>query len=143
MPMIQLTASTGALVGVDRAALRATLESTLLRWEGAPDTPFFRAQAWSSVAEADFGSTEDTLPRFRVDVTVPQGALSERRRTGLVDEATRVVLHASGLAPEQALQVWVLVHEQPEGSWGAGGEIIRFTELKRIAAAQRTEAADA
>ncbi len=143
MPMIQLTASAGALVEVDRAELRATLESTLLRWEGAPDTPFFRAQAWSSVAEADFGSTEDTLPRFRVDVTVPQGALSERRRTGLVDEATRVVLHASGLAPEQALQVWVLVHEQPEGSWGAGGEIIRFTELKRIAAAQRAEAADA
>ncbi|MCA0155965.1 tautomerase family protein [Tsukamurella sp. M9C] len=143
MPMIQLTASAGALTGVDRAALRATLESTLLRWEGAPDTPFFRAQAWSSVAEADFGSSEDALPRFRVDVTVPQGALSERRLVGLVDEATRVVLHTAGLSPESALQVWVLVHEQPEGTWGAGGGIVRFAELKQIAAAQRAEAADA
>lgn len=140
MPMIQLTATAGALAGVDRHALRRTLEAALLRWEGAPDTAFFRAQAWSGIVESEnFGSTADEQSRFRVDVTVPQGALSPRRVDGLVDEVTKVVLDTAGLQQQHALQVWVLVHEQPEGTWGAGGNVIRFAELKELAAAQRAE----
>jgi hypothetical protein len=42
-----------------------------------------------------------------VDVTVPQGALSERRTAGLVEEATRTVLEAAGLSRAEALRVWV------------------------------------
>ena len=145
MPLIHLTASAGALPGADRDALRRALESTLLRWEGAPDTAFFRAQAWSGITEsATFGSTEDALPRFRVDVTVPAGALSPRRLAGLVDEVTGAVLDAAGLDRQHALQVWVLIHEQADGSWGAGGAVIRFAELKQLASARGTGvAADA
>jgi hypothetical protein len=47
----------------------------------APDTAFFRGQAWSRVDEVTpgaFTALEDDEPRFRVDVTVPQGALSDR-----------------------------------------------------------------
>lgn len=140
MPMIELTVPAGVIDGPGRAALHKALTATLLRWEGAPDTAFFRAQAWCRISEAPegtFGSAEDGDPRFRVDVTVPQGALSERRRAGLVDEATRKVLEAAGLGEKDALRVWVLVHEQPEGTWGAGGQIIRFEELKKMAAAQQ------
>ncbi len=52
---------------------------------------------------------------------MPQGALSERRKGGLVQDATQTVLSAAGLAPDDALRVWVLVYEQPDGTWGAGG----------------------
>lgn len=70
---------------------------------------------------------------MRVDVTVPAGALSERRKAGLVGEATSVVLAAAGWTERDALRVWVLIHEQPDGTWGAGGSVIRYADLVALA----------
>ncbi|MFD6392756.1 tautomerase family protein [Nocardia sp. NPDC055029] len=140
MPMIQLTLPEGVLTGDIRQQLQKTLATTLLTWEGAPDTAFFRAQAWCLIHEVPagaFGTAEDDLPRFRVDATVPEGALSERRKAGLVKQVTDDVLAAAGLTEADALRVWVLIHEQPEGTWGAAGNIIRFAELKALAAGER------
>lgn len=140
MPMIQLTVPTGVIDRAARRNLQRTLAATLLKWEGAPDTAFFRAQAWSRVDEVPgdgFAALEDDLPRFRVDVTVPQGALSARRKEGLVKEVTDQVLAAAGLAASDALRVWVLVHEQAEGTWGAAGAIVRFDDLKAAAQSSR------
>lgn len=108
MPMIQLTAPAGALTSEGRASVQRALANTLLRWEGAPDTAFFRASAWSYLNElpADAQTTaEDDEPRFRVEVTVPEGALSERRKAGLVGEATSVVLSAAALGEDDAGRV--------------------------------------
>ncbi|MEU9656603.1 tautomerase family protein [Streptomyces chartreusis] len=143
MPMIRLTAPAGALTEQGRGSVRRDLAAVLLRWEGAPDTAFFRAQAWSYLVELPPGAqatAEDDAPRFLVEVTVPQGALSERRRAGLVEEATRTVLAAAGLTAEEALRVWVLVHEQPDGTWGAGGSVIRHADLVALAKGQRADA---
>ncbi|MFE0679091.1 4-oxalocrotonate tautomerase family protein [Streptomyces sp. NPDC058867] len=139
MPMIRLTVPTGALTDQGRATIQRDLAAVLLRWEGAPDTPFFRAQAWSYLTELPEGAqrtAEDDAPRFLVEATVPQGALSERRKAGLVEEATAAVLSAAGLSPDRALRVWVLVHEQPEGTWGAGGSVIRHADLVALAKGQ-------
>ncbi|MFG3268134.1 tautomerase family protein [Streptomyces bobili] len=141
MPMIRLTAPAGALTEQGRQSIQRDLAAVLLRWEGAPDTAFFRAQAWSYLTELPTGAqttAEDDAPRFLVEVTVPHGALSERRKTGLVEEATKTVLAAAGLGPDEALRVWVLVHEQPEGTWGAGGSVVRYADL--VALAQRDKA---
>ncbi len=35
---------------------------------------------------------------------MPQGALSERRKAGLVEDATQTVLKAAGLSPDEALR---------------------------------------
>jgi phenylpyruvate tautomerase PptA (4-oxalocrotonate tautomerase family) len=140
MPMIQLTVPAGVLPVEERRKLQNALAATLLRWEGAPDTAFFRAQAWSrvdEVPEGAFGALEDDLPRFRVDVTVPAGALSDRRKQGLITEVTADVLAAAGLGEADGLRVWVLVHEQPEGTWGAAGQVVRFSELAALAREQR------
>lgn len=64
---------------------------------------------------------------------MPQGALSERRKAGLVEDATQTVLKAAGLSPDEALRVWVLIHEQPDGTWGAGGSVIRYADLVALA----------
>lgn len=141
MPMIHLTLPAGVLDQSARRDIQNTLAATLLRWEGAPDTAFFRAQAWCRVDEvpADaFAALEDELPRFRVDVTVPEGGLSQRRKEGLIKEVTEQVLAAAGLTDTDALRVWVLVHDQPEGTWGAGGAVVRFQELKALAQSQRS-----
>lgn len=141
--MIQLTLPAGVLTAEARISVQKELAAVLLKWEGAPDTAFFRAQAWVLLDEVDFGrfgALEDGAPRFRVDVTVPEGALSARRKKGLVREATQIVLAAAGLDESEALRVWVLIHEQTEGTWGAGGAVIKFQELATLAQAQRSEA---
>ncbi|MFF0084454.1 4-oxalocrotonate tautomerase family protein [Streptomyces canus] len=143
MPMIRLTAPAGALTEPGRQSIQRDLAAVLLRWEGAPDTAFFRAQAWSYLVELPEGAqitVEDDAPRFLVEVTVPQGALSERRRAGLVEEATETVLAAAGLDRGDALRVWVLVREQPDGTWGAGGSVIRHADLVALAKGQRADA---
>jgi phenylpyruvate tautomerase PptA (4-oxalocrotonate tautomerase family) len=143
MPMIRLTAPAAALTEQGRQSIQRDLAAMLLRWEGAPGTAFFRAQAWSYLVELPEGAqitAEDDAPRFLVEVTVPQGALSERRKAGLVDEATKTVLAAAGLGQDDALRVWVLVHEQPDGTWGAGGSVIRYAELVALAKGQRADA---
>ncbi|MDN0199232.1 tautomerase family protein [Streptomyces sp. S.PNR 29] len=143
MPMIRLTAPHGALAEEGRRTVQRDLAAVLLRWEGAPDTAFFRAQAWSYLVELPEGAqttAEDDAPRFLVEVTVPQGALSERRKSGLVEDVTRSVLAAAGLSPDDALRVWVLVHEQPDGTWGAGGSVIRYADLVALAKGQQADA---
>ncbi|GAM48544.1 4-oxalocrotonate tautomerase [Nocardia seriolae] len=141
--MIHLTVPAGALTAEARGGLLKSLPKTLLEWEGAPDTAFFRAQAWcrvEEVADGGFAALEDDLPRFRVDVTVPEGGLSERRKAGLVEAVTDQVLAAAGLCEAGGLRVWVLIHEQPEGTWGAAGGIVKFKELAALARGQRENA---
>ena len=70
---------------------------------------------------------------------MPQGALSEPK-AGLAGEVTSVVLEAAGLSEKDARRVWVFVHEQPDGTWGVGGSIIRYADLVALAQEQRTDA---
>ncbi|AZQ38994.1 4-oxalocrotonate tautomerase [Streptomyces cyaneochromogenes] len=143
MPMIRLTVPSGSLTEEGRRTVQRDLAAALLHWEGAPGTEFFRAQAWSYLVELPEGAqttAEDDAPRFLVEVTVPQGALSERRKAGLVEEATQTVLDAAGLDRADALRVWVLVHEQADGTWGAGGSVIRYADLVALAKGQQADA---
>jgi hypothetical protein len=36
--------------------------------------------------------------------------------------------------------VWVLIHEQPDGTWGAGGAIVRHADLVALAKEQSVDA---
>ncbi|WP_245821864.1 tautomerase family protein [Lentzea waywayandensis] len=138
--MIELTAPAGSLTDAGRKSVQRDLAALLLKWEGAPDNEFFRSVAWTYLHELPTGAqttAEDDAPRFRVDVRVPAGALSDRRKAGLVQEATALVLEAAGLGEADALRVWVLIHEQPEGTWGAGGQIVKFADLKAAAQAAK------
>ena len=142
MPKIDLTYSAGALSPEAKAELPAKLAATLLKWEKAPDTEFFRSISWTHVHELAADATHDANgagapAHFVLDVTTPQGALSDRRRGELAREMTEQVLEAAGLTPEDGIRVWVLMHEIAEGSWGAGGGIVRFEQLREAAKEQR------
>ena len=143
MPKIQLTVPAGALTEEGRRGVQAELAAILLHWEGAPDTAFFRSLAWSYLHELPAGAqvtAQDELPRFLVEATVPAGALSQRRKEGLVADATAAVLAAAGLGEADALRVWVLVHEQADGTWGAGGTVFRHADLVALAQGQAADA---
>ena len=141
MPIFEVTYPQGALTEEARSKLMEDLTTTLLRAERAPDTDFFRSVTWSYAHELPAGAIHSagrpvTEPTFRIDVTTPEGALSDRRREEFVGAATALVREAAGIAEEDALRVWVLHHEVAEGSWGAGGQVIRFEQLRAIAKEQ-------
>jgi len=73
----------------------------------------------------------------------PGGALSDRRKAGLAGDATSVVLQAAGLGEADALRVWVLIHEQADGTWGAGGQIFRYSDLVALVGKPAKEQAGA
>ncbi len=148
MPMMDLTLPQGALDADARTALVDELTTVLLRAERAPDTEYFRSITWAFVHELpatgvySAGRPVDR-PVVRLQVTTPEGALSQRRRAELVAEATRVIREAVGIGDDDALRVWIVCHQVPEGSWGAGGRVVEFQALREAAAAARSEAATA
>jgi phenylpyruvate tautomerase PptA (4-oxalocrotonate tautomerase family) len=141
MPKVDVTIPEGQLSDDARTELPEQLAAALLRWEGAPDTEFFRSISWAHLHELPAAAIRtpdgEASPHAVIDVTVPQGALSERRRAGVVEEMTKIVLDATGWQSDDShLRVWVLVHEVPDGFWGAGGQIIRFEQLRAAAKAE-------
>jgi phenylpyruvate tautomerase PptA (4-oxalocrotonate tautomerase family) len=145
MPIFEVTYPEGALSGDARAKMMDDLTTALLRAERAPDTEFFRNVTWSYVHELPTGCVNSAgrpveAPTFKIDVTTPEGALSDRRREELVASATEIVREAAGIGEQDALRVWVLMHEVAEGSWGAGGQVIRFEQLREIARGERETA---
>lgn len=149
MPMIDLTYPEGALPEARRESLVEDLTTVLLRAERAPDTEFFRSVTWVYLHELPAhavcaGDRPVSEPTFRVEVRVPEGALSPRRKEELVAAATGAVREAAGLDEAAAMRVWVLIAEVPEGNWGAAGNVVAFEQLRAAAAQQReAEAAQA
>jgi len=132
MSQIALTVPVGVLTEEGKKTVQRDLARALLSWEGAPDQDIFKSLLWSYLHELPRGAqvtAADEAPRFRVDVTVPAGTMDDERRAGLVKEVTELVLAAADLGADQALRVWVLLHEQPDGTWGAGGRIMRLADI--------------
>ncbi|MEU0538287.1 tautomerase family protein [Nocardia sp. NPDC005978] len=144
MPIIDMTVVEGAIAPSKTQPLLDELATILLRWEGAPDTEFFREVTWVYLHEIAaerlaVGGRPGGAPRFRIDITVPAGALSERRKAGLIGDVHTAVLTAAGLDPHSvhAMHVWTLIREVPEGSWGVAGQPVTYQALKSASAAER------
>lgn len=145
MPMIDVTYPEGALEPEAREKLVQDLGAALLRAERVPDTEFFRSVTWVYVHElpahgVNAAGKPVSEPNFRVEVTTPQGALSDGRRAEMVEAGTAAVLEAAGLGPEDAMRVWILMREITEGGWGAGGQVVEFKQLVEAAKAEREKA---
>ena len=145
MPMIDITYPAGAISADQREALANELTTALLRAERAPDTEFFRSITWAIVHEQPEGTMLAAgrpvqAPVVRVEATTPEGALSERRRAEFVGAATKAISETFGIPDAETMtRVWVVHREIAEGSWGAGGQIIQFAQLREMAAAARAE----
>ena len=145
MPMIELTYPEGAIPADAREPLLDELATKLLAAEKAPDTEFFRSVTWVYANAIDpsalaVGGRPGGEPRFRVEITVPDGALSDRRKGILVDSVNRAVLGAAGLEESEGLRVWTIIREVPDGNWGVAGQQVRYQQLVEAAAAEREQA---
>ena len=143
MPQIELTVPRGALSDAATDDLMEQLTTTLLRWEGAPDTPAAREVSWGYVHEVAPERTyhrgvnaAGDAPRYRVDVTVPQGALDDAKKSGLVADVTSLILAAEGTDdPAAAMRVWVIISEVTDGNWGGAGRVWRLRDIAKFVAA--------
>jgi phenylpyruvate tautomerase PptA (4-oxalocrotonate tautomerase family) len=145
VPTFSLTYPEGALDAEVRNRLVDDLTSAILRAERVPESQFFRDITWAYVHELPPGAVfvagaPAERPVFKLDVTTPEGALSERRRAELIADATRLIREAAGIPHEEALRIWVLMHDVPDGHWGAGGQVVRFEQLRAIAQAEAAAA---
>ena len=123
MPFMAITYPQGALSTEAPATLAEELTTILLRAERAPDTEFFRNVTWLYTNElpgdcAYVGGAPTQAPTFKLDVSTPEGALSDRRRKELVAEATSAIREAADIPEDEGLRVWVLCHEVARGRLG-------------------------
>jgi len=145
MPMLELTYPKGAITPEAREELLEELATRMLAAEKAPDTEFFRSITWVYANEIEpemlaVGGRPGGEPRFRVQVTVPEGALSDRRKGILVDSFNQAILGAAGLDESEGIRVWTVIREIPDGNWGAAGQQVRYKQLVEAAAAEREKA---
>lgn len=141
MPMIDLTYVHGSLDQHQLTRLTDELVTALLRAERAPDTPFLRdntvvyLRALDPAAQS-VGGRGSGAPRFRVEMTVFEGALSQDRKEQLAADVHAAVCAAAAIDPAgpRAFHVWTLIHEIPEGNWAGGGKIIYHQQVKGLVA---------
>lgn len=141
MPMIDLTFVRGSVDSPALNELTDELVTVLLRAERAADTPFMRdntvvyLHALEPAAQLP-GGREASAPRFQVDVTVFENALSRERKEQLVADVHSAVCAAAGIDPKgpRAFHVWTLIHEIPEGNWAGGGKVIYYEQVKGLVA---------
>ena len=141
MPMIDLTYVRGSLDQQALGRLTDELVTALLRAERAPDTPFLRDNTLVYLHDLDpaaqsVGGRGPGAPRFRVEMTVFEGALSQARKEQLAADVHVAVCAAAGIDPEgaKAFHIWTLIHEIPEGNWAGGGKIIYYRQVKGLVA---------
>jgi len=145
MPMLDVTIPDGALSAGAEQQLLARLTDVLLEHEGADATnAAARSVAWVFLhrpAQVFVGGAPESEPHYRVLVTVPEGQFDDERRGAMVAAVTEAVLDAEqGVRPRDPSRVWVFATEMPEGTWGAGGRIVRLADIAHFVIGDRQKA---
>jgi phenylpyruvate tautomerase PptA (4-oxalocrotonate tautomerase family) len=139
--MIDVTFVRGSLNDDAMSRMTDELVTVLLRAERAPDTPFLRDNTVVYLHPLEpaaqlVGGRRQGEPRYRVDLTVFEGALSKERKEQLAADVHAAVCEAAGIDPAGARRyhVWTLIHEIPEGNWAGGGKIVYYEQVKGLVA---------
>lgn len=138
MPLLELTLPPEALAGHDLDELMGALAEVLLRWERAPShSEIVREITWCYVHRAEgmtLAGRTPPQPRFRIDVTLPAGMLDDQAKAGITADLTETFAQGIGdEAPDFAFRTWCLIHEIPDGNWGANGRIYRRKDIIDLA----------
>jgi len=134
MPMIDVYAAAGTFG--DTKKLAVVLASALMRIEGVPDIPMFRANTAAFIHEmpSEAASNVDgDSTHVRVQVLTNAGALDRQKQLAVVAEFSTMVGIA---AADDTLseRTWVLLTEAVDGGWGLWGHAHTNAEL--VAAAR-------
>ena len=127
--MIDLKPSDGAIAADALPALVDALTTVLLRHRGVPETDSSRTKIWVFVhrTEVFVAAQAPSDPHVVVEASIVEGGMDDDAKAGFVADATEAVRQASPDA-----RVWVLVHEVPDGAWGADGRVTRLADAQAI-----------
>lgn len=139
MPLAEMTMTRGALPEHSIGLLAQEITNILLDHQGArPGSEAASAITCLEITEVEptrlfFGGVPVGDNRYRVKFTIPSGAMSLERKSSLVEAVTRTVLAAEGTpwSEADAMRVWCIVSEIPDGNWASGGRIYRWREIVR------------
>ena len=143
MPLIQVTAPKDTLDKSQQDKLMSQVSNAVLTAEGAPlADPGAQSLVWAyyqeqPVSKIYVGGENLGQPPFRIDVTTPQGALTDAARNALVKALGDIVDDLVG-PYEGRLNHWAMLYEVNEGSWAGGGQVF---PLAGIQAAMNIKAA--
>ena len=107
----------------------------------APARAHETAAAMRTLSAVAVHELDSARPRYVVRVSVTAGALSAAKRKQVVAGATRA-LAASEADPDRLFrepEAWVHLVEVPEGSWGALGQPLDFSEIVGVIQQKRIE----
>jgi phenylpyruvate tautomerase PptA (4-oxalocrotonate tautomerase family) len=145
MPMLDAFIPEGALRPEAEARLVARVTDLLLQHEGVdPTNERGRSLAWVFVHRPTVfvAGAPASRPRYRLVASVPEGQYDDERRAAVVASMTDAVLDAEeGAHPREPDRVWVLTHEVPDGTWGAGGRVTRLPDIAAFVVGDRVRAA--
>lgn len=142
MPMIDVYATEGTFGNPH--ALAQKLASAVMRWEGVPDLPLFRANTAAFIHDlpaSAIANVNGDSNYVRVQVLTPVGALDRDKQLGVVRELTDLVADAAA-DPGLTDRTWVLLTESPEGGWGIAGHANTGADLTDAARAEITKHAE-
>ena len=152
MPLLRITHQRGAFTDAQKAQLAERLTAAILVAEVGADTPAGRAVAYVLFDEVDpktswyVGGKPELDPprggRFLFDVVYPFGAASQLDKTALHARINAIVaetLDVDGTFPQRGGD-WVLIHEVPDGNWGASGQTIGIREINQVAGGKQERA---
>ncbi|WP_370347260.1 4-oxalocrotonate tautomerase family protein [Catenulispora sp. EB89] len=140
MPSIDVHAAADLFSEKDESTLARELAEAALRAEGLEPSPFLLSKSWvffhrhptSAILAGDGSSATGAV---RISILAPPGRLTAEARSGLVEQATRIVARVVG-DPEQAERTFVLIGETGDGGWGlagrTGAELVEWA-VKRAA----------
>jgi phenylpyruvate tautomerase PptA (4-oxalocrotonate tautomerase family) len=134
MPMLDVYIPEDALPVEAETRLLRQLAEILIEHEGAdPTDPVARslAKVWlhRPAAMLHAGKTP-SAPHYKVIASVPQGQLDDERTASVVAAITTAILAAEdGRYDQDALRIWVIGNEIPDGNWGAGGRVVRLADI--------------
>lgn len=131
MPLT-LTVTEGVLPKGSEKATFARLCQSMLRWHGLTGNKVMTPNVVGSInvipKDSTFSGMVET-PVVFVEWKVPSFAFTDRKvQTGYVEEATNIVIEASG-GRQPKEHIWVNVVHAVDGAWGIAGEALTNQQL--------------
>jgi phenylpyruvate tautomerase PptA (4-oxalocrotonate tautomerase family) len=141
MPIIRVYYPAGSLDGERKGALAQRLTDALITMEGGAGTRGGRAFASVLMTEmvADSwwvgGHLDGTFVakagKFLVDVSIPEGYMNAAHKTEVHASVNAAIVEVTGhrADPDAGASILVVIHEVPEGNWGADGKTISLGDI--------------
>lgn len=141
MPIIRVYYPQGVLDGQRKAALAQRLTDVLITMEGGAGTRgglAFASILMTEVASDSWwvgGHLDGTFlakaGKFLVDVSIPEGYMNAEHKTEVHASVNAAIVDVTGhqADADAGASVLVIIHEVPEGNWGADGKTISLGEI--------------